>query len=186
MPDNANITPELLRQLLRYEPDTGKLFWRPRPVKMFASESYCKSWNTRFSGKEAFTFYCFRGYRQGAIFSRLQKAHRIVWMIERGEIQEGMIIDHINGIAGDNRIENLRLATQAQNMCNRRVQSNSVTGIKGVSFHIPTKKWRASIGVKGKQIHLGLFDSISAAEAAYLAAAEKHQKQFAYHNRLAQ
>ena len=183
MPDHPNITPELLRQLLRYEPDTGNLFWLPRPREMFTSDGQCKSWNTRFSGKEAFTYVCQRGYKQGAIFDRLQKAHRVAWMIERGEIPGGLIIDHVNGIGFDNRISNLRLATQAQNLCNKRVQSNSATGVKGVSLHALTQRWIATINFKGRQKYLGLFDSVADAEAAYLAAADEHQGQFAYHKR---
>ena len=104
-------------------------------------------------------------------------------MIEHGEIPDGLIIDHVNGIGFDNRICNLRLATQSQNLCNKRVQSNSLTGIKGVSLHALTQRWIATIRFKGRQKYLGLFDSIADAEAAYLAAAEEHQGQFAYHKR---
>jgi hypothetical protein len=186
MSDHANITPELLRQLLRYEPDTGKLFWLPRPREMFTSDGQWKSWNTRFSGKEAFTYVCQRGYRQGNIFNKLYRAHRVAWLIEMGEIPDGMIIDHANGVGSDNSISNLRLATQSQNICNKPAQSNSATGVKGVSLHSLTKKWRATIRINGRQKHLGLFDSVAEAQSAYLAAANEFQGQFAYHKRTAE
>lgn len=152
---------------------------------MFASENHWKTWNTRFAGKEAFTYACPKGYRQGAVFNKLYKAHRVAWLIEMGEIPDGMIIDHANGVGSDNNISNLRLATQSQNLCNKRVQSNNATGVKGVSMHAPTKKWRAAIRANGKQKHLGLFDSAAEAQSAYLAAADECQGQFAYHKRTA-
>ena len=180
---HANITPELLRQLLRYEPDTGKLFWLERPASMFSSVSHCRTWNTRFSGKEAFTYACPRGYRQGAIFDKLQKAHRVAWMIARGDIPDGMVIDHLDGNQSDNRLLNLRLATQSENLFNKRAQANSKTGVKGVSLHSLTNKWVASVRQNGKQKYLGLFDSIDEAKEAYIKAAEEIQGQFAYHKR---
>lgn len=152
---------------------------------MFSSVSHCRTWNTRFSGKEAFTYACSRGYRQGAIFDRLQKAHRVAWMIARGGIPDGMVVDHINGNQSDNRLPNLRLATQSQNLFNKRVQVNNKAGIKGVCFHAVTKKWRATIAHNGVQKYLGLFGSIEEAEAAYKAAADEIQGQFACHKRSA-
>ena len=43
-------------------------------------------------------------------------AHRLVWKHFRGEIPEGMQINHINGNKKDNRIENLEVVTPSQNM----------------------------------------------------------------------
>ena len=150
---------------------------------MFSSVSHCRTWNTRFSGKEALTYACTRGYRQGAIFDRLQKAHRVAWMIARGDIPDGMVIDHLDGNQSDNRLLNLRLATQSENLFNKRAQANSKTGVKGVSLHSLTNKWVASVRQNGKQKHLGLFDSIEEARAAYIKAADEIQGQFAYHKR---
>ena len=50
------------------------------------------------------------------------RAHRIIWTMFNGEIPEGLLIDHINGIKSDNRLENLRLATRQQNNANRRAK----------------------------------------------------------------
>lgn len=61
--------------------------------------------------------------------------HRIVWELHNGPIPEGMLIDHINGIKTDNRIENLRLATKAQNVQNQRMQRSNTSGVKGLSRH---------------------------------------------------
>jgi len=73
-------TPEMLRKLLRYDPETGKLFWRERPVEMFAdtgrggSKGSAARWNGRFSGKEAFTAISGSGYLTGGIFSKIFQA----------------------------------------------------------------------------------------------------------------
>lgn len=69
-------------------------------------------------------------------------------------------VDHINGDRLDNRRCNLRLATNAENSRNREKQSNNTSGVIGVHWHKPRKKWLASVQVDGKRKHLGLFDNI--------------------------
>lgn len=67
----AQLSFETVRQLIRYEPDTGKLFWLERPREFFKTEASCKSWNKRFAGKEALISYDRDGYRVGGIFGRM-------------------------------------------------------------------------------------------------------------------
>lgn len=79
----------------------------------------------------------------------------------------GFVSDHINGDTLDNRRENLRPVTHAQNLQNRRgAQINSRSGIRGVSWHKAGAKWRAEVKVHGRVFYLGLFDTIEAADAA--------------------
>ena len=104
--------------------------------------------------------------------------HRIAWVYVYGKEPSDQI-DHINGIKTDNRISNLREANNAQNMRNRGKQENNTSGLKGVSFHSHTKKYRATIQVDGKHIHLGLFDCPAAAYCKYQIAAHTHFGQFA-------
>jgi len=161
--------PELLRKLLRYEPETGKLFWRERPVDMFPSERACKSWNTRWAGKEAFTAVGKWMYRVGRLQSKGFRAHRIAWTIHYGKWPEGHI-DHINGDRGDNSLDNLRDVSRCENMRNSKIPSTNKSGVLGVYWDKVNSLWRASISVEGKTLNLGRYASISeAAEVRRLA-----------------
>ena len=181
-------TPETLRQLLRYEPETGRLFWRERGQEWFkgsanfSRETNCQTWNKRYSGSETFTRICRNGYLLGTIFNAKFLAHRVAWAVHHGAWPDGEI-DHANGIENDNRISNLRLATRNQNLTNRKVRSTSVTGLKGVSFHKQRGRYRAEITVAGKGVHLGLFDSAEDAAEAYRQASAKYHGKFAVHHR---
>jgi hypothetical protein len=80
----------------------------------------------------------------------------------------GLVIDHINHNALDNRRSvNLRAVTNAENLQNRSgARKDNGSGIRGVGWHKQRKKWRAHVGYNGKSIHLGLFDDINAAAKA--------------------
>ena len=78
--------------------------------------------------------------------------------------QKGLDVDHRNGNTLDNRRSNLRLCTHAENIRNRtKKNSNNTSGIPGVYYHAPTKKWCARLKIDGKQLYLGLFFSKSKA-----------------------
>lgn len=78
----------------------------------------------------------------------------------------GCHIDHINGDGLDNRRQNLRIVTPQMNQANSRKRTEGTSRFKGVCWHSQGKKWRASIVINNRQIHLGLFtDEIEAARA---------------------
>jgi hypothetical protein len=85
-------------------------------------------------------------------------------------------VDHINGEGLDNRRENLRLATHAQNLKNLKVPKNSTTGFKGVSFRKDKRKYEAYIKYDNNpRKRLGYFKTAKEAAEAYNdAAAEFH------------
>src|SRR3989304_7890749 len=58
---------------------------------------------------------------------------------------KGMVVDHINGDALDNRRENLRIATRQQNQANSNKRKKKTSAYKGVSWCIPRKKWKAKL-----------------------------------------
>jgi hypothetical protein len=96
-------SPDLLRKLLRYEPETGKLFWRERDREFFKSDRDYKVWNIRFAGKEAFTASdC--GYKTGKVFGKTYRAHRIIWALQTGAWPRDEI-DHIDQDKSNNAWE---------------------------------------------------------------------------------
>lgn len=119
-----------------------------------------------------------KGYRLLHINGKYYMEHRIAWLIVHGQIPTGMTIDHINGIKGDNRITNLRLATDCQNSYYRPRKSNNVSGCKGV-YQRENGKYRAVITVNRKRTSLGTFSTKEEAYAAYCEAARRLHGEFA-------
>jgi len=162
------LTAEIARELLTYNPDTGKLFWKERPVKYFKNPKIgMKSWNTRWAGKEAFTDINRNKSGQisrldGKLLNKDYYTHRIAWLIYYGEWPKNQI-DHINQDPTDNRIENLRDVTQAENQKNRTLYNNNTTGYLGVSKH--HGKYRARIRINNIDKHLGYYDTAEEAAA---------------------
>jgi len=158
-------SPELLRKVLRYEAETGKLFWLVRP-------NMRKSWNTRYAGKEAFAYKNRRGYLRGAISGKCCKAHRVIWAIVHGVWPDQ--IDHINHDKSDNRIENLRSVYAKDNAKNMSKSKANTSGYTGVTWSTKDSKWYSRIMIEGKCKHLGSFDDINDAIAVRLSANEKY------------
>lgn len=155
LPDQA-----LLLKLLRYEPETGKLFWLERGPDMFAATSHpegqCASFNARYAGQEAFTADNGRGYLIGGIagFQAL-RAHRVIWCMVYGYWP--LWIDHKNQNKTDNRLANLREATREENGRNSRLGSRNVSGRIGVHWLKRIRRWRVRIRHNGRYIDVGLF-----------------------------
>src|SRR5690606_14422041 len=122
-----------LRELVSYDPDTGKLTWNFRKRSFFTSDREYLRWNNRYAGKAAFASKTRGGYLSGAIFKRLYLAHRVAWKIYTGD-EPGLILDHINGDRTDNRIANLREATFEQNVGNRLPNADSTSRYRGVAW----------------------------------------------------
>lgn len=162
-------SPELLRKLLRYEPDTGKLFWRERTPDMFANKNASAVWNGRHAGQEALSTLHNFGYMCGDVCGRKCLAHRVVWAIVYGQWPQKQI-DHINGDKADNRVENLREVTHQVNARNANMRVTNTSGYNGVCWQKNNKKWVAYIKIDGRRKHLGHFDDIRAAAAARKAA----------------
>lgn len=122
------------------------------------------------------------GYVVLSIDCRLVKAHRWIWEYLNGPIPEGMTIDHINGVRSDNRIENLRLASNAQNIRNSGLSSRNASGLKGVSWEKVAGRWQVKIRLNGKLLHVGTFECKFLAANAYDLAAEYYFGEYARTN----
>jgi hypothetical protein len=116
------------------------------------------------------------GYFRATINKKIYLAHRIIFMMHHGFVPK--IIDHINGNRSDNRIDNLRVASNNQNAWNRIANKNSTNPIKGIRLH-KDNKWEARIQVNKKSKYLGVFDDIELAELVVVEARNKYHKEFA-------
>lgn len=157
-----------LRAAFSYDPSDGTLRWRER-------SDVGLPWNRKHVGKIAGSFDR-DGYRLLRLNCITIKAHRAIWAICTGEWPESEI-DHINGDPADNRFENLRLATRAQNCQNISGWRRKVLPT-GVQLRCDGKAFFAKIMVNRKFLHLGSFPTAELAHAAYLKAARDHRGDF--------
>ena len=148
-----------LKSLLSYEPDTGVIRWIAKG-------------KGRIKKKEAGTL-LHSGYAGICIGPKRWQSHRIAWALHYGEWPKDQI-DHINGIRTDNRICNLREASNNQNGKNLGLSKANTSGFKGVCFDKQTGKWRAFIKVNFKLINIGRFVNLQDAINARVAAEQQY------------
>jgi hypothetical protein len=159
---------QALKDLLSYDPETGIFTWKARAsIRMAHDRVGARAGSVGPSG-----------YRYIKFEGKLIREHVLAHEFMYGPVQSGMEIDHINGDRADNRIVNLRLATHQQNLANCKNRKNNTSGRKGVNRHVDGR-WRAKIMVSGRTLHLGLFETIEEASAAYFHAAKQHFGEFA-------
>jgi HNH endonuclease len=168
---------DLLRKLLRYDHETGKLFWLPRAKEDHPEQKKLGLWNSRYAGREAFTTKDRKGYLKSPIFNVTFRAHRVAWALFYGAWPIGQI-DHINMDRADNRIHNMREASNGQNNRNRGVQSNNQTGYKGVFYDKRREKYVANLVVDGKLYRGGAFLDVEDAAASYANLCREHHGEF--------
>lgn len=162
------LTAELLRQLIDYDPETGVITWRPRKEK----SRHDRMWNTRFAFKVAGTTDT-NGYLCVSFRCVKHRAHRLAWLYVHGRWPADQL-DHINRDRADNRLANLRECTGAENHQNRGVRAKS--GVQGVRWHKQGQKWQARIRINGREVYLGLHETVEAASQAYQEAKGKYHR----------
>ena len=154
------LTASRLRELLRYDPETGLFTWHTRRGRIAAGSV------AGVIGGE--------GYFVIRVDYRLHLAHRLAWLYMTGEWPQATV-DHRDTDRTNNRWTNLRDASYGQNNANS-VKPNR-TGLKGIKRH--GHRYVAQISVGGINRHLGCFSSPEEAHAAYIAAATQHFGEFA-------
>ncbi len=110
------------------------------------------------------------GYFSLKILGRTYQAHRLAWALFYGSWPMEQI-DHINRIRTDNRIINLRQATNRENSFNSRTPTNNTSGFLGVVR--VGNKWAAQTKVNRRHLWLGRYDTKEEAAAAYQSAMKR-------------
>ncbi len=146
-----------------YQDEGGHVRWAKQP-------------STRVKAGDIAGHIVTKGYRQVVWRGHFLMTHRIAFALANGRWPSGQI-DHINGQKTDNRLCNLREATNQENSFNRP-SKNSSTGIKGVSLH--RGRYIARCSRDGVSYHLGCFDTAEAAQMAYASAVERLHGDFAF------
>lgn len=150
---------DYLLKRLRYEPETGKLYWRERAVEEFPSRRHALSWNTRYAGKEAFNRPMKNEYLVGTIDDSIYVTHRIIFKMLHG--WEPVEIDHDDRNRQNNRPSNLVASDHVANNKNQKLRSTNTTGCMGVSWQPHANKWKVKISNK----HIGYTDTFEEAVA---------------------
>lgn len=171
---------DVLRQLVRLDPDAGLLYLLPRGPEWFRDHSAATAarWNGHYAGKRACATLSRAGYFHGRILGRSYPASHVIFAMTHGWWPKHQI-DHKNGVRNDNRPSNLREATSAQN--NLNIGSRRGTSrFCGVSWTSREKKWRAvGTNAQQKDCHIGYFDDETDAALAYDAFAAREHGEFA-------
>jgi hypothetical protein len=136
------LTQDLLHIYFSYDP-AGYLVWKHPTCNNFSRE-----------GRRVGCTHPITGYTNCNFFHRTYRVHRLIFLYHFGYLPP--IIDHINRVRDDNRIENLREATYSQNNVNSRIPSNNSSGVVGVCYCLPSGRrkspyWLAFITLRGKK-----------------------------------
>lgn len=154
------------KEIFDYVPETGELVWRPR----IGTPKKVNAFNLRFAGKVAGSERRAAGGNRSYTLIRLRPkdfyAHRVIWEMFNGPIPKGMEVDHIDCVATNNRIENLRICTPIQNRHNVGLSRRNTSGIKGVNYCKERGLWEAEVRSDRKRYKLGRFQTKGLAAAA--------------------
>jgi hypothetical protein len=139
----------------------------------------------RKDGRSAVIAMGVKRYERVSVDGKIQALHRMIYLWNHGHLPK--TLDHIDGNRANNKIENLREATQHQNCLNRKHQTTSKSPYKNVYLQPPTKNaewkrnWVVSLNVAGKRKYIGSFEDLELADLVATEARDKFHGQFARH-----
>lgn len=163
LPDNETLMAEI-RRIYKYDEENGGLVWKEyaNPRKPGQAKIGAK-----VGGDDG------HGYLMCMVLGHKFKVHQVVWALHNGCLSD-MPLDHIDRNPLNNKIENLRKATDEQNSQNLVASLNPNAGLR---FE-PNGKISAYASKKNKKIYLGRFDTVEEARAAYRGASKAIKGEF--------
>lgn len=169
---DPRVTAAFVRAVLDYDLDTGIFRWRARTPSEHYSEHACRVLNARDAGNIAGVLQP-QNYLRVQMLDRKYLLHRLAVLHVTGQWPLGEV-DHIDGNPQNNRWENLRVVSRAENRRNAARRKDNPSGVTGVAKVIGSHKWRACIRYQGKLVLLGRFDTFAAAVAERKAAEARY------------
>lgn len=159
---------DTLHEMFTYDPEDGVLRWAEGPRK---PRSHGRVPGTPAGSPNKL------GYLKVRIDSHVVMVHRVVWKMYHCEDPGAALIDHIDMNPSNNRIENLRKATYAENQMNQKTPKSNSSGHKGVSWDAQVSKWKVMVSNKYHGSFVFLHDAVEVARAARV----RQHREFANH-----
>lgn len=120
-----------------------------------------------------------KGYLKTTINCKRYFNHRITFLMFHGWLP--IKVDHADNNPSNNRIDNLRPATTAENAQNSKIHTRNISGFKNVYWEKTHKKWRVRFKIKGKKRNFGLYDDLELADLVAQESRNKYHGAFARH-----
>jgi hypothetical protein len=148
------LTQARLKQLLRYDPDSGIFYWNV-------------SGNGRTAGAVAGSRTISNGneYIAISVDGKRYLAHRLAFLYMLGKFPDN-ITDHGDNDGTNNAWTNLADVTHTTNLQSDNIPARGVSGVRGVYWQAKARRWSACYMRHGERHYLGLFDTVAAAEQA--------------------
>lgn len=131
----------MINKYLQYNPETGLIIWVSKPSTRVAIGNIAGNID-----KDGYIIIRFK--------NKAYKAHRLAWYLHYGEWPKN-VIDHINGIKNDNRINNLRDVTNQQNQLNKKIHREKT--VKYYHYNKPTNSYYVMKRINSKMTYFGCF-----------------------------
>jgi hypothetical protein len=154
------LSQELLQRIFHYE--DGSLFRK----KQIGEETIIG----KIAGRRS------HAYRSVYVLGKEYMEHRIIFMLHHGYLPPE--VDHIDGDKLNNKIDNLRAATHAENLKNQKIKSCNTSGNKNVGWAKREQRWRVRLTVAGKDKHIGYFKDRELADLVAIEACNLYHKEF--------
>jgi hypothetical protein len=158
---DSNLTQARLKELLRYDAQSGLFAWKVKRPSAggFVSPGDIAGYKNPVTG-----------YTQIRIDGEIFQAHRLAFLYVTGAFPKH-VTDHRDTNRANNRWDNIRDVTQSVNMQNKKIaQRNSSHGFLGIYLRKPSNVWVARVHTDGKSVWVGSFSTPEEAHAAYVAA----------------